>query len=67
MPLVYRHNVPWGARRHAGRPSFAEQLLTAARRAPTSPSEAPFFEKFSKDCTRGQIRSRNQTHLPDDG
>jgi len=25
MPLVYRHNAPWGARRHAGHPSFAER------------------------------------------
>jgi hypothetical protein len=25
MPLVYRHNAPWGARRHAGRPSSAER------------------------------------------
>jgi hypothetical protein len=33
MPLVCRHNAPGGARRHAGRPSFAERYDSGAPRA----------------------------------
>jgi len=66
MPLCCRTNAPWGARRHAG-VLLRRALLTAARRGPTSQVKATVFEKFSRIAPRGQIRSRNQTHLPDDG
>jgi hypothetical protein len=53
----------WAALRHA----TVECAQSAIDRGVATSQVKHRFSTNSQDSPRGQIRSRNQTHLPDDG
>src|SRR6185312_16005604 len=55
--------ITWAARRHA----TAEVPQSAIDSSASTSQVKHRFSKNSQDSARGQIRSRNQTHLPDHG